>query len=51
MIWVPTASNRTGGLGRSAAVSMADTMTATAPSHGTSQSYKPNGVVMVRADR
>ena len=51
MIWVPTASKHTGGFARSLAASTADTITATAPSHGTSQSYRPNGVVIIRADR
>ena len=51
MIWVPTASNSTGFLGMSLATSTAETITATAPSHGTSQSYSPNGVVIIRAFR
>ena len=51
VICVPTASTSTGGCRRSPAVSRADTMTATAASHGTSQSYSPNGVVIMRADR
>ena len=38
MICVPTASNSTGVRGMSLATSTADTMTAMAPSHGTSQS-------------
>ena len=41
----------TGGFGRSRATSTAETITATAPSHGTSQSYSPNGVVISRALR
>jgi hypothetical protein len=51
MIWVPTASNITGFRGMSLAASMAETITATAPSQGTSQSYRPNGVVIIRALR
>ena len=37
-IWVPTASMRTAGWGRSPATSAADTTTAIDVSHGTSQS-------------
>ena len=51
LIWVPTASRCTGVCFMSAARSLRDTMTATAPSHGTSQSYSPNGVVIMRAFR
>jgi hypothetical protein len=36
---------------RSGTVSMAETITAMAPSHGTSQSYSPNGVEIKRALR
>ena len=50
-IWVPTASMRMAGRGRSAAVDASDTMTAIDPSQGTSQSKSPNGEVMGRADR
>src|SRR5207302_1248083 len=45
--FVPTASTSTGVCRRSLAVSTADTTTATAPSHGTSQSYSPNGVLII----
>ena len=37
-IWVPTASMRMAGLGRSPATDASDTMTAIEASHGTSQS-------------
>ena len=37
-IWVPTASTRTAGLGRSPATDASDTTTAIDASHGTSQS-------------
>lgn len=50
-IWVPTASTRTAGLARSPAASAADTTTAMDASQGTSQSYRPKGVVTGRADR
>ncbi len=49
--WVPAASKYTGGLGRSRAASTAETTTAVEASHGTSQSYSPNGLVIGRADR
>ena len=51
VIWVPTASTSTGALARSRAASMADTTTATQASAGTSQSKRPKGVVIMRADR
>ena len=38
VIWVPTASTRTAGLGRSAATEASDTTTAIEASQGTSQS-------------
>ena len=37
-IWVPTASMRTAGRGRSPATAAAETTTRDGPSHGTSQS-------------
>ena len=51
VICVPTASTQTGGFGRSGATSAADTTTAIDASHGTSQSYRPNGLEIGRADR
>ena len=47
---VPTASTRT-GRGQVGAASAADTTSAIAPSHGTSQSKRPNGVLIIRASR
>jgi hypothetical protein len=38
VIWVPTASTRTAGWGRSVATEASDTTTAIEPAHGTSQS-------------
>ena len=51
LIWVPTASRYTGFCFMSAARSLRETITATEPSQGTSQSYSPNGVVIMRAVR
>ena len=51
VICVPTASTRTARCGRSTATDASDTTTAIEASHGTSQSYNPNGVVIGRAER
>ena len=44
----PTASTRNGRFRNERAASMRDTMTAVAPSHGASQSYKQNGDAIMR---
>ena len=51
VICVPTASTRTARFGRSPATETSETMTAIDASHGTSQSYSPNGVLIIRALR
>ena len=47
----PIAWTRTGGLRRSGTVSADETIMAVEPSQGTSQSYRQNGVVIIRTDR